>query len=877
MLTQIPNRSQSFGEKVARSTTGALPRRRFVRPTRAIVSVAVGLLVSAAGTTWAQKPNVIVFLADDMGIGDTSAYLGKRLEATSDPIPVTVNTPNLDRLAQRGTVFTDAHSASTMCTTSRYAMLTGRYAQRSYTKIATINANWTGPVLIDPQRETMATMFQRAGYATSMFGKWHLGANMLDNNGNRYVGPGSGPSISDFNQVRWPTAENPAVESIADGPRQHGFDYFYGTLSNYEQFTGNFRGFFENNTLQGVPQWQPPSGTSGGPYVPAPDWEAVRTGERLANHALDAIDAHAGANGQPASDKPFFMYYSSMSPHSPYNAAESINLQGTNHAIRGQASWSNGAVHSLREDMVYENDVILGAMLDKLESTIDPQTGGPMIDNTLIVFTSDHGAGHSYFRFSPGMRDYKQSIYEGGHRVPFLASWPGKIPQNAVSDQVFGLNDLYATFAAINGVELAPTEAEDSENVLPALMGQTTAQFQRPSNLMIHDNTLLNDIPKGAVVAIRSGNFKLILSRDLVNVPAQSPTTAGQAIPVGFYDLSVDLHEDANLLNEPAYAAQIESMRLQALQYFNQGFTRSTIQSEYGPLVGADGGTDLMNNITGAVGYEFTVGARPVAVTRLGMWDDAADDIINQETNYPNPDGDTVGLPDGLTATHTIRLFDKGTGLELASAEINMDNSELLGEYQYVNLPDAIELSPGTTYALTMSTTAGDGDLFHAPAPVTGASPMTSSLVRDFVARRAATDGVYPTLLPNGNLSTGSLTESMFAHRLFGGPTAMLAEIPGGGGVIPLEMVDFNADGYVDGADFLVWQRGVGMLNPTHADGDADGNGFVDGDDLNYWRTYIDSYNLPPTTPTVGAVPEPASAVLALLTLAAALVGRRLR
>lgn len=832
---------------------------------RIALTIAAALLgLAPLSARAAPKPNVIVFLADDMGLGDTSVYLGKKLEASQPPIPVTLKMTNMERLAAKGTTFTSAYAPSSMCSTTRYALLTGRYAWRSTVKSNVIPSCWTSPQMVDPDRSTIANVFKNAGYDTSMFGKWHMGVTVADHNGNPYTNVASNENT--FNNVRWPTAENPNVPTILEGPRQHGFDYWYGTVSSTDPIPGNIRGYFENETLQGVPEWAPIGFYGGMPVVPS--FDISKTGEAVANKALDLIDAHAGVGGGPASDKPMFMYYASLDNHSIQTPPPSITLQGTTYPIRNQARLTNGFDQNIREDTVYQNDVVLGALLDKLQNTVDPQTGGPMIDNTLIILTSDNGADDPYDLHSAGLHGHKQEIYEGGVRVPFIAAWPGQIPQGATSDQVLGLNDLYASLSTIAGHSLGAHEAEDSENVLPALTGQTTAQFQRPSNLIVHDSTIGSaTVYSGAALAIRSGKFKLVIARDLVSAPSSPGPNPGQSIPVALYDLSADWHEDNNLLNDPTYATMIAQMQQQALQYHNQGFSRTTIQTHNGPLLQTDGGADLANNVNGSVGYEFTVGNQPVLLTRLGMWDDGAGDILNQENYYPNPDGDTVGSPDGVAAPHWVRLFNKSSGLEIASVEITDANSTLDGEFRYVDLPASLALPAGGVYALTMSTAAADGDLFHTPAPFSGDAPISTSLLLDFQSRRSAADGAYPDLLPTGSLATGAAAESMYRYRFFVGPTATLV------GFTPIvQSADFNNDGVVDGADFLAWQIGLGTTNAHRSDGDANGNGIVDEVDLQIWQQALVSQ---PAVPNAHGVPEPASCALMALALCALASTRR--
>jgi arylsulfatase A-like enzyme len=833
---------------------------RFCLQLGAIAAAAgYALLNSSAVLAQAQKPNVIVFLADDMGFGDSSAYVGKKLEAGGDPIPRTVVTPNLERLANMGTLFTDVHSSSSMCSTSRYGLLTGRYAWRSNQQVQVL-PNWESPPMIDDQRQTIGNLMQRAGYTTTAIGKWHLGTMFADAGGNPVTPAAAGQTLAFYNSVRWPTAADPNVTSILTGPTQHGFDSYFGVLTNNQSENGNFRGFVQNNTVLGIPSWN-----GGLPTVAG--WDTTKADEAFANQALNQIDAFAGVGGS-ASTKPLFMYYAATANHADYSPPVNITLQGQTHDIRDQSRLTDGSNSPSREDLVYENDVILGALLDKLQNTTDPLTGQAMINNTLIIFTSDNGSDRTTTNSDAGLRDKKRSIYEGGHRVPFVAAWPGHTPQGVVSDQVFGLNDLYASLANLTGTGLSQTEAEDSENVLPALLGQSTAQFQRPSNLIVHDDSFVNDITDGAVLAVRSGNVKLILSNALVNNPTQPAGTAGRAVPIGLYDLSVDPHENNNLISNPAYAGLLEQLRREALQVRNQGFSRTGMQQTQGPLLATDGGATLANSLGGAVGYEFTVGAAPIIVTRLGMWDDGLSDVINQENRLTNPDGDTVGVPDGLATNHVVRLFDKSTGAQVASLQVTNANSTVEGEFRYVSLPNSLALYAGRTYALTMSTTASDGDLFHSSVPFSGTGPVSTLLLADFAARRASTDGAYPSLLPDGTTATGAPAEELYADRFFVGPTAMLASIP-------VSMADFDFDGDADGNDFLIWQRGLGMSNPTRANGDADLDGVVGALDLQLWRAAFATSSA--WLAAGGAVPEPSSAACGCAALTALISRRRRR
>jgi hypothetical protein len=196
--------------------------------------------------------------------------------------------------------------------------------------------------------------------------------------------------------------------------------------------------------------------------------------------------------------------------------------------------------------------------------------------------------------------------------------------------------------------------------------------------------------------------------------------------------------------------------------------------TDYNQILLSDGGADLRNDRTGAIGYEFTTGDQPVVVESLGLWDDAAADVTGNELATQS-DGQTAGVPDGLSTAHVVRLFDGISQQLIASITVNNANSYLAGEFRYVDLPQPIMLDTRKTYALTQSTASGDGDLFHHFASFTGVTPSPTSLVSNFVARVAAADGAYPGQYPDGRDGVGNRHPDMFRHRMFAGPNARLA------------------------------------------------------------------------------------------------------
>ncbi len=353
-----------------------------------------------------------------MGIGDASPYLGQTLGPASAPITKTLLTPNLERLAAQGVLFTDVHTASSMCSPSRYAMLTGRYPWRTYNKHKVIG-DWAAQPIISPGRPTLATLLRQNGYRTVAFGKWHLGFTWMGSDGQPTV-------ITTGNEANWNKVQvgvapgGGYVTSIVDGPLVHGFDYFFGLGGNfYIDKAYSLKSFIENNSFVGVPTWNGAPSQQGvrsvGPGVAG--WDQQGIGEQLLNKVLDYIDAHvADGNGAP-----FFLYYTPNANHAPHDPAAQIVVQGKQFPILNQARFSDGSDARKREDMVYENDLAVGLLLDKLVALNDPRTGRPLRESTLFIFTSDNGRGGSE---TGGLRGTKTSLYEAATGRP--SSSPGR-------------------------------------------------------------------------------------------------------------------------------------------------------------------------------------------------------------------------------------------------------------------------------------------------------------------------------------------------------------------------------------------------------------------------------------------------------------------
>ena len=427
------------------------------------LSLALPLLVPLAALQAAEKPNIIFILFDDMGYGQPLCY-----RAGTE-----FKTPNLDRLAREGMRFTDAHAAASVCTPTRYGVLTGRYPSRigQYGVLTTFS-----PPIIERDRLTVAEMLQQNGYHTACIGKWHLGMTW--------------PPVPAKKKNKSDSA--PVGTAASDGPVERGFDVFAG--------------YTHARTIGMI-------------------MEQDKVAEQLAEDAVQPalgkkavayIDERAKAGG------PFFLYLPLSTPHTPIvPAAEFIGKSGAE---------SYG-------DWLYEGDWVMGQILDALERN-------HLADNTLVIATSDNGAAG---RVYAPLRGCKTSIYEGGHREPFLARWPGKIAAGSTCDDVVCLNDLMATCADIIGAKLPDNAAEDSVSILPDLLGTAKGPVREAT---IHQSP-------GADLAIRQGPWKLIFLKD------------GQR---ELYNLQADLSEKNNV--SAAHPDVVEKLTALMQSYIANG--RST-------------------------------------------------------------------------------------------------------------------------------------------------------------------------------------------------------------------------------------------------------------------------------------------------------------
>ena len=411
-----------------------------------------------------NTPNVVLIFVDDLGYGDIGCYGATK-----------VQTPNIDRLAKEGRNFTDAHSASAVCTPSRYALLTGEYPLRAnggqgvWGPLPT-----TSGLIIDTNALTLGKAFKHKGYATACLGKWHLGFKKGQND--------------------WQVPLSP-------GPRDVGFDYYFGVpLVN----SGSPYVYVENDTIVGYDP-SDPLVLGGKPVSPTPMFPAEASvkspnrfgGARKAHEIYD--DEKTGTLLTEKAVKwitdnksnPFFLYFATPNIHHPFTPAP--RFKGTSQC-------------GLYGDFIHELDWMVGEVLTCLEDN-------GLSDNTLVIFTSDNGgmlnragrdamqAGH---KINGDLLGFKFGAWEGGHRVPFIAKWPGKINAGTQSDQLICQVDLLATCMALTGQDVETLKDKDSINMLPALLNDLDKPLRTELLLAPH---------KPQNLALRQGKWMYIGAR----------------------------------------------------------------------------------------------------------------------------------------------------------------------------------------------------------------------------------------------------------------------------------------------------------------------------------------------------------------------------
>lgn len=463
-------------------------------------------------------PNVIIINTDDLGYGDLGCYGASK-----------VSTPNIDRLASHGRLFTDAHSTSAICSPSRYALLTGQYAFRKNGLYSPIFLRH--PLVIDTTRLTLASMFRQEGYATACIGKWHLG-------------------FGTETPVDW-------NKPLKPGPLELGFDYYFGlpVVNSHPPFV-----FVENHHIVGYDPSDPlvygeraktkpfrekfGYGEIGGAKKAHALYDDEQLGTVLKNKAVEWINQNYS--------NPFFLYFATSNIHHPFTSAPQFH--GTSEA-------------GVYGDFIHELDWIVGEVVNALDEL-------NIAKNTLLIFTSDNGgmlnkggqeawiAGH---HLNGDLLGFKFDAWEGGHRIPFIVCWPGMVEPGSQSDILISNIDMMATLAAIIGRPLQADEGPDSYNVLEAFIDNPAAEIrdhlivspEKKQNIALREGKWMYISAQGGggSIAPNIGDHGLggpaaHLFTKHVNSDIENGKIKKEAPPAQLYDLSLDPYQTRNLYNE---------------------------------------------------------------------------------------------------------------------------------------------------------------------------------------------------------------------------------------------------------------------------------------------------------------------------------------
>jgi len=490
-----------------------------------ILLLSLVALVDVSGA--ARQPNIVIILADDMGYGDVGVL------NRESRIP----TPNLDRLAREGLIFTDAHSAGSYCVPSRYGLLTGRYMWRTRLGSGGNLANLAG-TLIEPGRKTIADVLRGAGYYTGLVGKWHQGIDWKLRDESEREDIRSNPNYQNFANIDFGAP-------VVRGPKDYGFDYSFGTAGSAEM---NPAAFIENNQLTVVPtlssnQAREKHGEWHGrdDNIVAEGYTMDRLVPALSDKACEFVETAMAERPE----QPFFLYYAMTTPHNPIVP---------NKPFVGK---SRAGAYG---DFVVELDHHVGRLMRKLtELGID--------ENTLILFSSDNGPVNRtrgyrqrWVRGDTGVHGHdsngpfvgwKAGLQEGGHRVPFFVRWPHRIKAGETCDTTIVFTDILPTVAEMLGISLDGRTAEDGVSFFRALSGESRPESFHEAIVHNHAN---------GTFSLRQGGMKLTILG-----PKTNQQVEGSAVPASYtlHDLDTDLAETANIaaLHQDRVKAMHELLR----------------------------------------------------------------------------------------------------------------------------------------------------------------------------------------------------------------------------------------------------------------------------------------------------------------------------
>ncbi|MFZ9399898.1 MAG: sulfatase family protein [Opitutales bacterium] len=507
-------------------------------------------LLFALTASAADRPNIVVILADDFGYGSAGCYGAD---------PKLIRTPAIDRLAAEGRRFTDGNTTSSVCSPTRYSLLTGRYCWR--TSLTHEVLGTFSPLHIEPGRVNVASLLKAKGYATAAVGKWHLGYG------------------KENEDPKWRTEYK---AELSPGPLDIGFDYHFGVPSNHGDLTGVY---VEDRFVYGLRSGGIPSGTKlAGPATDSDDFKATYGPEDMENGKAKILDLDAPRRknervmkvltdkattwleAQPK-DRPFFLYFTPVAVHNPVTPDKAL--------AGSSAAGPYG-------DWIHELDASVGrilATLDKMGATKD----------TLVLFTSDNGgvfkpenerllqtaAFKAGLKVNGGIRGGKHDVWEGGFKVPFIARWPGKVPAGSTATQMVSVVDILATTAEIVGAPLPAKEvgAEDSRSFLPALI-PGAAEAKGREDLIIHS--------ADGVFAVRKGRWKWIEGVPVDEIAEGARKARKAQHRPQLYDTIADPAETKDVSAEhPEVVAELKDL---LRRYRDGGFSRELPAADVKPL-----------------------------------------------------------------------------------------------------------------------------------------------------------------------------------------------------------------------------------------------------------------------------------------------------
>ncbi|MEM6886320.1 MAG: arylsulfatase [Verrucomicrobiota bacterium] len=531
----------------------------------------LGILLSSwllMGSVWAATPNIVVILADDFGLGD----VGRQHTERTGNAPLAA-TPAIDALANEGMWFSDAHSPAALCAPSRYAVMSGNYNFRSYSPGGVWNT--FGQNAIAAGDTTLGSLVKAIGYTTGFVGKWHLG-------GDFYV-PNT-TTITRRNDANALPTQIDMEEWIAGGPQQLGFDYDFTATNGvqgptyvahengswYPLGVGSALIDYDENSAS-----DPLFVSDKGPGIGDSNWDARALNMLLADKAANFITTSA------ATGDPFMLYYCSPAVHIPHLPPTTIDGE----IIAGSTITSH---------------LDMNRVLDlEVKKIVDALKAAGVYEDTLIIFTSDNGglidnaaetAGHYS---NGGFKGNKNQAFEGGHRVPFITVWPGVIPANSRCNSMVNGTDILATLAAITGASFSDSQALDSHNLYPILLGNTG--YEPRSEMMQQGGS-------GGDLMFRQGAWKLIMS----TTKGHNSVTKSDSTPWKLYNLDDNPNENdsQNLVNDSAQASRVTQMYDRYWQIRNSS---ARTAPSFGASV-SNAGAEIINEDFSAISFGDTTG-----------------------------------------------------------------------------------------------------------------------------------------------------------------------------------------------------------------------------------------------------------------------------